>query len=301
MFERAIMVGLYSITPVHAGSGTEISAIDLPIQRERHTNFPIIWGQSLKGVLRSEYKRYERQQGEKIPTELIFGPESGTASEYAGAISVGDAKVLLFPVRSLKGVFAYITCPMVLERLRKDVELAFGNEPDVEVPSVKEDEAVVSGDLLVVVDEDGRIVLEDIALISSNNELREIIEELKKLMPESLAHRLDERLVVVSDDVFKALVSTTTELEARIRIGSSGTVEQGALWYEEFLPTDSLLYSMIAVADTKKNDDKTDAKDIERALRTFLHKRFFQIGGDETVGKGFVSVSVHGGGQDGQA
>ncbi len=167
MFEKALILGLYSVTSVHAGSGAELSVIDLPIQRERHTGFPVIWGQSLKGVLRSTYKSIElnekvnnktlrekleedlkefekkiketkneeqRKELERKKSEIesklksppkttaIFGPETDKASEHAGAISVGDAKILLFPVRSLKGVFAYVTCPLILERFVEDAK-----------------------------------------------------------------------------------------------------------------------------------------------------------------------------------
>ena len=127
MFEKALILGLYSVTPVHAGSGAELSVIDLPIQRERHTGFPVIWGQSLKGVLRRAYEKSENG----VKTEVIFGPSTERAHDHAGAVSVGDAKILLFPVRSLKGVFAYVMCPIVLERFKRDLELAgMNNELD---------------------------------------------------------------------------------------------------------------------------------------------------------------------------
>ena len=124
VFEKALILGLYSVTPVHAGSGAELSVIDLPIQRERHTGFPVIWGQSLKGVLRRVYERFDDSQ-DKEKTKVIFGPDTDKAHEHAGAISVGDAKVLLFPVRSLKGVFAYVTCPLVLERFESSRSYCF--------------------------------------------------------------------------------------------------------------------------------------------------------------------------------
>jgi len=115
VFEKALIVGLYSVTPVHAGSGAELSVIDLPIQRKRHTGFPVIWGQSLKGVLRSYFRRIEPQSPSK--TTVIFRQR---AHKHAGAVSVGDARILLYPVRSLKSVFAYVTCPLVLERFIED-------------------------------------------------------------------------------------------------------------------------------------------------------------------------------------
>ncbi|MBO0794275.1 MAG: hypothetical protein J2P36_25460, partial [Ktedonobacteraceae bacterium] len=44
---------LYVETPLHAGVGSGLSSIDLPIQRERTTQYPMIQGSGIKGKLRS--------------------------------------------------------------------------------------------------------------------------------------------------------------------------------------------------------------------------------------------------------
>ena len=43
---------LHAQTAIHPGSGTALGVVDLPVQRERHTQWPVIPGSSLKGVLR---------------------------------------------------------------------------------------------------------------------------------------------------------------------------------------------------------------------------------------------------------
>jgi CRISPR type III-B/RAMP module RAMP protein Cmr4 len=40
---------IFTRTPLHVGAGSSVGAIDQPIQRERHTGFPIIPASSLKG------------------------------------------------------------------------------------------------------------------------------------------------------------------------------------------------------------------------------------------------------------
>jgi len=42
-------------TPLHAGSGTELGIIDMPIQRERHTDFPKVEASGLNGCIRGAY------------------------------------------------------------------------------------------------------------------------------------------------------------------------------------------------------------------------------------------------------
>jgi len=367
MFEKALILGLYSVTPVHAGSGAELSVIDLPIQRERHTGFPVIWGQSLKGVLRSNFRRLELkgvikvdnknwnwkeeanelysdkaedyikkvEEGKRDPTltELIFGPSTEGASERAGAISVGDAKILLFPVRSLKGVFAYVTCPLVLERFIEDLEFIskIDNKNNSKIiqnarkfiennKTLSETNAIVFGKDLVV-EKNGKkyVVLEDLLLEANvkdeNKSEEEIIGLLKEILPENAKDKIDKKLVIVSDEVFTAFATMTTEIVARVKIdANTGTVQRGALWYEEYLPSDTLLYSVVTIGKPRiwgRNDE--ERKEREKKIKEVFGcdtlddcveeiaknleslAGYLQIGGNETVGKGFVKVKVWGG------
>ncbi len=52
MFEHTRLLFLYAVSPVHMGAGQAISVIDNPIQRERHTDHPLVAGSGLKGTLR---------------------------------------------------------------------------------------------------------------------------------------------------------------------------------------------------------------------------------------------------------
>ncbi|MCX8167344.1 MAG: type III-B CRISPR module RAMP protein Cmr4, partial [Candidatus Micrarchaeota archaeon] len=148
MFKEKKIMFLIAETPVHAGSGSGIGVIDLPIQRERHTDFPKIESSGLKGCLRDvmmssnkpsdtgvkplDVTSSENETGDQSKKvtylSLLFGSEVEEA--FSGAVSVTDAKILLFPVKSLKGIFCWITCPMVLERFRRDLKLAGVNDMD---------------------------------------------------------------------------------------------------------------------------------------------------------------------------
>ncbi|NJE31239.1 type III-B CRISPR module RAMP protein Cmr4 [Thermococcus sp. 18S1] len=300
---KSLVLGLYAITPLHPGSGSEISVIDLPIQRERHTGFPVIWGQSLKGVLRSAFENSGFEEG---VVHSIFGPLTNRASDHAGAISVGDARILLFPVRSVKGVFAYVTSPFVLRRFVEDLRRAYkenGNQFDpsilanIEIPEGHAKIVVDSNEHLNVVEE--TVVLEDIPLtVETVEELNGIVGKIRELLPDEIKNGFEKRLIIVSDDLFSMLVRTTTEIVTRIRINSNtGTVDTGALWYEEFLPSDTLMYSVIVMGDGKKKNGNSEenpltAEKLMEEFKNFIEKKeFLQIGGDETVGKGFVRIS----------
>ncbi|MBX0313035.1 MAG: type III-B CRISPR module RAMP protein Cmr4, partial [Sulfurihydrogenibium sp.] len=154
MYKKAALLTFYAETPIHMGSGQSVSYVDLPIQRERHTSFPVLWASGIKGVIRNSALRYwekkfkEQGKSQKEAYELakdkvntIFGPDPEDASDFASCISITDAKILLYPVRSVRGVFAWITCPFVLKRFKEDlraVDENLANQiPDLSVDDEK--------------------------------------------------------------------------------------------------------------------------------------------------------------------
>ncbi len=102
MFQAKQAMFIYCESPVHAGAGQAIGLVDNPIQREVHTEHPVIAGSGVKGALRHHlWRKWENGDDEKTRDLLnrIFGPEPGNSSDYAGAISFSDAQLVAFPVR----------------------------------------------------------------------------------------------------------------------------------------------------------------------------------------------------------
>ena len=296
MFEKAAMLFLYCETPVHAGTGTSLSIVDLPIQRERITGLPIVQASSLKGVLRAEV---ERLKGKQI-AEILFGPaETQRASDYAGCISPHDARLLLFPIRSLVGVFAWATCPLVLERFKRELKAA-GFPIDWQVPKpANSQQAFVTQDSEIVAD--GKIVLEEFAFEAQEDaKAKGIADWLKdNAFPQSDEYApfrewLPKRFVILPDDAFRDFTQLATEVIARIRLKpETKTVAEGALWTEEHLPSETLLYAPIFVSKPlAPNANQLGLTDSDAVLRELggLQLDRLQIGGDETVGRGIVKV-----------
>ncbi|NLE46652.1 MAG: type III-B CRISPR module RAMP protein Cmr4, partial [Chloroflexi bacterium] len=132
---------LYTESATHAGTGTGLGAVDLPIQREQTTGYPIIQGSGVKGAIRSQSPSTDAEKAKD--KNVVFGPKSDPNSPptFAGAAAFGDARVLLFPVRALNGVFVWITCRSVLARFVRDC-----HPPDVPPlpPLLSGDQALVS-------------------------------------------------------------------------------------------------------------------------------------------------------------
>src|SRR5229473_7269463 len=164
MITDTTMLYLYVETPLHAGVGSGLSSIDLPIQRERATQYPMIQGSGIKGKLRAAAEELtEREQApfsDYQVVNIVFGPKNG--NEHAGALIVGDARILLFPVRSLNGVFAYTTSYDVLNRFMRDAnrrsesigwKLPEGKHPEQTAYVTQNRESRVTANNMVVLEE----------------------------------------------------------------------------------------------------------------------------------------------------
>lgn len=290
--ENSEILALYAVSPVHAGSGTSMGAVDLPIQRERHTNWPHIQASGVKGAMRHHFEKFkdvlkDEKDLDQI-TKKIFGAEDfGDDGTLPGAVSVSDAKLLAFPMRSSKAPFVWITCPAVLKRLQADLNLT-GNSEAFDIPAVRESEAVlVSGDMTP----DDQILLEDYEV--------KIVKE-KVTLGKTGIRMLEkaERLLLVSDATFQYGVSSCTEIRAQIRIDEEkGTTVGGSLRYEELLPADSLMYVVMFYGPTRDDETPIQAQTLISYMKDEVIKSFLQIGGNETLGCGIFQVEWIKGGQ----
>ncbi|HOV63869.1 MAG TPA: type III-B CRISPR module RAMP protein Cmr4 [Spirochaetia bacterium] len=293
--ELSALITYYAISPIHAGSGASLSAVDLPIQRERHTNWPHVQASAVKGALRSHFREYAGDDIEFI--NLIFGSdkgsdetEQGSKDDLPGAIAVSDAKLLAFPVRSNIAPFVWVTCPGVLKRLHMDLEF-IGNDRELTLDeNMKDDDAYAIKPFA----NSGKILLED-ALV----EIKKTIDLpfLDEMLEEDL-----NRLILITDSMFKYLVENCTEIQTQIKIDSkTGTAKDGALRYQELLPSDSMLYSVVyfsasAIPAQESEIQNMEASEIKNYVQDTI-KDFMQIGGDRTLGRGICRVAWHEGGK----
>jgi CRISPR-associated protein Cmr4 len=304
------MLYLYAETPLHAGVGSGLSSIDLPIQRERTTQYPMIQGSGIKGKLRSA--AYAATEGEEPAwtndeVTIVFGPEKD-GSDHAGALIAGDARILLFPVRSLNGVFAYTTSFDVLNRFMRDMNRGGGSlkwETQKEKPEDPKHVALVTKTSRVTAND--ALVLEEFSFIAEKNP---VVDEVAIWIAENALPQTDEyeywrdkikdSLVILPEDDFRDFALNATEIITRISIDRKTKTAAGtALWTEEHLPTDTLLYVPIYAtqARKRKKDGDTDipamlADEILQKARSLetSQRGYLQLGGDETVGRGIVRM-----------
>ena len=287
---NALLLTLHTLSPLHCGTGQAVGAIELPIAREKPTHLPIVPGRSLKGVLRA-------QQEVKGVHLAAFGPETANAGDQAGAAQFGDARLVLLPMRSVTGVFAWTTSPYLLRRFRQDL-LAAGRTAWPEDIAVPERQECLLAHESALVTSLKRVVLEDLDFTVREAD-RARAETAARILGEAFFPGdadsqafLKSHLCIVHDDVMGLLLDMGTELQAHVRLDpDTKTVANGALWHEESLPVETLLASLVLVnAEPRKGG--CSAGEIAGHLRILCHGKAIQFGGKASVGKGLCNIGL---------
>ena len=310
MTATTAILGLLAQTSIHAGAGSQTGIIDLPIQREGHNGWPCVFGSAVKGALRDRAeqqiiegkpadKSYEDIQKDDAIVSVYGAPPKQSGESSAGAIIVTDARLLLFPVRSLTSQFKWVTCPDALRRYLADSKrLGLPVDFDVsELANIGENQAIIhnvsdnnqpsqpkihntnNADSLFL--EEYRFVVEP-----PPKDLCKVISALVQLMQRDDAKQaLKNQLVIVSNDNFTHLVNHATPVNAHIALDAlTKTTQGGALWYEETLPPETLLYIGLSAnasrqeKPTKENPRKTAEEVLKSGAKYFQKISVFATG-----------------------
>lgn len=302
---------LFTRTPLHVGAGASVGAIDQPIVRERHTGFPVIPASSLKGTFadawngelleetnsRGEMKKVRvTKDGIASDAAWLFGSDSDRHAS-AGALQFSEARLLAFPIRSAKGSFAWITCPLMLQRAVRD-----GVIPQTLLDGLiepNEGQALFDTSNTGKLNLGSRLVLEEYTFQHSDwSGLPEISTALGGLLDaDPVWQEVQHRLVILGNGMMSFFAKSACEVAQHVRISDeTGTAEEGALFNQENVPSESMFYAILYGMDerTPKRIDDT-RRNAATALEAFAGKtngRIFQFGGDASTGLGYCTVRL---------
>lgn len=281
---------LHCLSPTHAGIGRGLGYIDLPIDRDGVTGWPIIRGSGFKGVWRD----WAVQQN-LADIETAFGrADRDGESANSGALIPTDAKLVCLPVRSFRGTFAWATSPLCLRLLRRTLSLTGLTHLPGDPESLAETDAhhFQEGNAQTALKEGSHIFLEDLNFTA--RACPTATAWAKKIASWVFAgdrawqEQFQQRFVVLPDAAFDHLCETGTEVHTRVRIDDdTKTVAEGALWTEESLPAETILMGLIQC-------DRIFGRGAQDITPQGLLDRFateplvLQLGGKATVGRGQV-------------
>ena len=286
------LLTLFTRTPLHVGAGSSVGAVDQPVVRERHTGYPIIPGSALKGVL-ADLWLDRTNAGNPVRSDLgknLFGEDDLKANAAAGKLLVGESKLLAFPVRSAKGCFAWITCPLALSRFDRDTCHRFS------IPVLdpgKENALVASGSDITLFrlngDKEKKMdaVFEEYALSATVDDgVQKLATALLPLCTDKVWQSfLEKQLAVVDDEVFAYFARNACEIAQHNRISDkTNTVDGTGFFNQENVPSEALFYAPVFCEDKSLFEDEFSQK--------IKDVKVLQIGADMTTGLGWCSVTL---------
>jgi len=251
---------LYALDPTHIGAGGyRMGRVDLTILRDAGTHLPKVPGSSINGATRSAaiYSLPEEQRktamayaratlddknknhphkGKDDPIASLFGYAEGDedGSSRIGAVSFRDAEILAFPVPTMLGP-RWITTAHLLQRAGC-----------VNVPRPDSEE--------VVVVQAGAAAPKRLNLgwLLLNAEAKTVP------FPDSgkvnglggVFSHIQERLVVVHDNLFPAIINSNLETRTSVSIDfETGAAANGALFTYEATPRGTLFMGQVDLDD----------------------------------------------------
>lgn len=265
---------IFTRTPLHVGAGSSVGAVDQPVQRERHTGFPIIPGSSVKGVLRDHLKGIGLER-----VNELFGQGGSDQAYQAGHVSFGEARLLGFPVRSAKGAFAIATSPLVLQRFARDAGIKLA------VPAAPNDMACLPGAKLVI-ERSGQkgVVLEEYRFNVAGTFPTEWEKLLCGLLDDAVLAGAAGRIVLLSDGDLAHFAVSACQISQHVRIDDqTGTTDDGGLFNEETVPAETLFYSTLTAMR---------GGDSNAVFDQLAQEQLVQFGGSGTTGLGFCTVKL---------
>lgn len=281
---------IHCLSPTHAGIGRGVGYIDLPIDRDGITGWPIIRGSGFKGVWADHHRATTDARRNDPILRAAFGIAGDDNNSNAGALIPTDAKLVCLPVRSFRGTFAWATSPLCLQMLRRTLILA-GLTDAPEAP-VLLNECKAHHTATSVLTEENMIYLEDLNFAgqkcSTATAWATLIADLVFSGDPAWQEQFKKRFVVLPDSVFDFLCETGTEVHSRVRIDDATKTAAGkALWTEESVPAETILMGIIQSDRVygRNGEDITPRGLLDRFAKEQLN---LQIGGKATVGRGQI-------------
>ncbi len=284
---------------LHCGIGQGLSDIDLPTAKEPISGYPFIPGTSLKGVLRDRFVN----NGDQVTFATAFGQEATDKIDYAAALSFTDARLIALPVRAYFGTFAYLTSPYALNLLKDTLRQAGVKElpalPGYPAPTDTDNyrASLPQGSKLIGTGNlANRVLLEDLDLLvepESSSEADLWAKFIAKMIykdDEEGQRLFRERFVIADDNVLAFFCETSLPVATHTRIGENGVVVRGALWFEEFVPPETVFYGNI-YAENSRNPRSRELSAGELLDFVCSQPIHCQVGGSATTGRGLISMT----------
>ena len=290
---------VYAVTSLHVGVGRSGGVVDLPIQRDP-MGFPVVFSSSFKGALKQfcalrlgaaiddNSGRINCSDDRSRVCCCLLGGE-GDATEAASLLGLSDLYPLAIPVPSLDRGYIYLTSKYLIETVT-DLFQAVGYDDGVGwLKSLLDGVKNPAGEATVGIDL--RVPLVKPVQSGFLSTLVGLGLMAGKLV-EGVAVEVDDTRAVI--EIERGVIKyTRNKIDYR-----TGTVAQGALWTEEYLPHGTILAGVAFFNVPRRNkycgDGVCDEGCAMKVFNAFMsdNEFYMNVGGKETIGRGIVKVRL---------
>ena len=292
---KGLFVLAYAVTGLHPGAGRGYGIVDLPVQKDQ-LGYPIIFSSAFKGPLKALCAGEAINDSGRINCNerpeccCLFGSEPEEEESSKGVLNVLDLLLFSVPAPTPNG-FVQLTTRYLLERARNIFNVirdingysgALGNEISLLLNRKGNGEkSVTYGSEVDVYNLDGLNILSTLPLFNGK-----------------LAVSNDKRLIDKS-----LIVYTRNRLNLLTKV-----VSEGGLWSEEYIPMGSVFIGGFIIDEGVRSKYCGETSKIACDSLCFLsylskifhgnkisddvYSFYLNIGGKESIGKGFMKVFV---------
>jgi CRISPR-associated protein Cmr4 len=265
------LVYLYLLSPLHTGGTTQEGNL-LGIARESHTNLPYVPSSTIRGRLRAS----EQEQQKKF---ALFGNELSDGVQLEqGAIWVGDASILWLPVPSLSHGVVWVSCPLLLQRWARLAGGTIANKAALPQPNSTN---------LKDKSKPSPIYLKDAIL--KFDELEDWDDDFEDFIPKNVRDDI-KNVIVLEDQHCATLIQMSLWRQVKVKLDEHKSVSKGSFRYEEAIPPDTLMYFPWGMTSQANGKGEQASIDFQALLNR--DQQILQIGGQESLGRGFVQLSI---------
>ncbi|BDC17373.1 type III-B CRISPR module RAMP protein Cmr4 [Acidianus sp. HS-5] len=279
-----------AVTHLHVGSGSSVEEeIDLPFQKDE-LNYPMIYASSLKGAIKSFLVKEFYNRREVVYKTLGYEENS----EEASLGSFLDAVLFAVPARNisvngLNEAWVYVTTYELLRKVKSYLDIisklsnqkytAFENLIDSILNENEKNVTFSKGVNSTILNEDFYVNLEK---AKQNDVDISVLNEVLKGNSYG-TNGQPKPLIILNDYLGREVINRSLLRVRRIKIeNEKKTARIGGLWSEEYVPMNSLFFSVFLARE---------GKDVADFVNCVLRKTDYVIlGGKETIGKGIVRL-----------
>jgi len=263
---KSYLILAYALTPVHVGMGRAPGIVDLPFQRDS-IGYPIVYGSSFKGVLKSTLMN-EGNDNKKALAKCLFGAEPDDESKYMGRFMITDLLPVFYPIASLDG-YIYVTADYLM-RKANDILSIIGNSNN---NLYKENQSGKEVNVLLGKLKSAYTINIDQSPIKN---LGNLIKDLKEVH-------------VFSNDIGLQVIESSLIRITRNVLDDKNKTSQN-LWIEEYLPQGTVFIG--GAIDANRTNEICKNINVESEFSNKFNDIAIFLGGKETIGKGLVRIKV---------